>query len=193
MYSEYRIALVQCWLDNIAAILLDIDPNQNKLMSKTMRVNLLQGRHLDKKFQNKKERSVKSRRSATKLKRRASLSPYISEDEHGSSSSVLSALEEENPQLQEKQNFPELSFQAQLKMMAGIEKEFQSEKMKILLQLEERKTKMEESCMPSISKPQTPNLLSATPDGSHQQLRDRVKSAGALKMKERYTLVQYLY
>jgi len=193
MYSEYRIALVQCWLDNIAAVLLGIDPNQNKLMSKTMRVNLLQGRHLDKKFQNKKERSIKARRSATKLKRRASLSPYVSEDEHGSTSSALSAVEEENPQQKEKQNFPELSFQAQLKMMADIEKEFQSEKMKILLQLEERKTKMEESGTPATSRLQTPNLLSTTPDGSHQQLRDRVKSAGAMKMKERYKLAQHLY
>jgi len=185
MYSENRIALVQCWLDNIAAVLLDIDPDQNKLMSKTMRVNLLQGRHLNKKLQSKKDRSIKARRSAIKLKRRASLSPYVSEDEHGSTSSALSAVEEETPQQEEKQNFPELSFQAQLKMMANIEKEFQSEKMKILLQLEERKTKMEESGMPAASKLQTPNLLSAAPDASQQQLRNRVKSAGALKMKER--------
>lgn len=115
-----------------------------------------------------------------RVKRRASLSPYASEDEHGSTSSYLSALEEETTQDIKQDSIPELSFQAQLKMMAEIEKEFQLEKMKILLQLEEQQNKME-----SPSKSRRPSLLTTNSEGSHQYLRDRAKSAGALKMKER--------
>ena len=173
------MALVQCWLDNIAAVLLDIDPVQNRLMSKAMRLNLQQGRE---KLQRKKDNSIKARKSAMRVKQRASLSPYASEDECGSTSSLLSALEDDSPQEINQTSMPELSFQAQLKMMAEIEKKFQSEKMKILLQLEEQQNKME-----SPSKPQRPSLLTTTSkiEGSHQHLRDRAKSAGALKMKER--------
>lgn len=179
------MALVQCWLDNIAAILLGIDPAQNRLMSKTMRLNLQQGHQLNEKLQRKKDSSIKARKSLMRIKRQASLSPYASEDEYGSTSSFLSALEEETPQEKIKQSsLPELSFQVQLKMMAEIEKEFQSEKMKILLQLEEQRNKME---VQSPSKQRRPSLLTARnmTEGSHQYLRDRAKSAGALKMKER--------
>jgi len=48
------MALVQCWLDNIAAILLGIDPVQNRLMSKTMRLNLQQGHQLNESYKGKK-------------------------------------------------------------------------------------------------------------------------------------------
>ena len=178
------MALVQCWLDNIAAVLLGIDPVQNRLMSKTMRLNLQQGHQLNEKLQRRKDSSIKARRKVMQIKRRASLSPYASEDEYGSTSSILSALEDESPQKIHQTSLPELSFQAQLKMMAKIEKEFQSEKMKILLQLEEQQNKME---IQSPLKPRRPSLLTTgnATEGSHQRLRDRAKSAGAQKIKER--------
>lgn len=178
------MALVQCWLDNIAVVLLGIDPVQNRHMSKTMRLNLQQGNQFSKKLQRRKDSSIKARRNVIRIKRRASLSPYASEDEHGSTSSFISALEEDSPQEINSTSLPELSFQAQLKMMAEIEKEFQSEKMKILLQLEEQQNKME---VQSPTKSRRPSLLTASnaTEGSHQHLRDRAKSAGALKMKER--------
>ena len=174
------MSLVQCWLDNIAAVLLGIDPAQNRLMSKAMRVNLQQ-RH--NKLQRRKDSSIKARRSVQRVKRQASLSPYASEDDHGSTSSLLSALEEDTPQ-ELNQSMPELSFQAQLKRMAEIEKEFQSEKMKILLQLEEQQNKMEVKS-PSKSRKASLITTSNVTEGSHQHLRARAKSAGALKMKER--------
>ena len=178
------MSLVQSWLDNIAAVLLDTDPVQNRLMSNTMRLNLQQGHQLNEKLQRKKDSRVKARRSAMQLKRKASLSPYASEDEHGSTSSFLSALEEDSTPQELNQSMPELSFQAQLKRMAEIEKEFQSEKMKILSQLEEQQNKME---VKSPTKSRQLSLLTAgnVTKGSHQHLRDRAKSAGALKMKER--------
>lgn len=120
-----------------------------------------------------------------RVKRKASLFPYVSEDEHGSTTSILSALEEDNSPQELNRSMPELSFQAQLKRMAEIEKEFQSEKMKILLQLEEQQNKME---VKSPSKSRRLSLLTADnvmTEGSHQRLRDRAKSAGAVKMKER--------
>ena len=185
LYNEYRMSLVQCWLDNIAAVLLGIDPVQNRLMSKTMRLNLQQGHPLNEKLQKKKDSRVKARRSTMRVKRKASLFPYVSEDEHGSTTSILSALEEDNSPQELNRSMPELSFQAQLKRMAEIEKEFQSEKMKILLQLEEQQNKME---VKSPSKSRRLSLLTADnvmTEGSHQRLRDRAKSAGAVKMKER--------
>jgi len=178
------MALVQCWLDNIAAVLLGIDPVQNRLMSKTMRLNLQQGCQLNEKLQRKKEGSVKARRKVMRIKRQASLSPYASEDDHGSTSSFLSALEDESPQEVCQTALPELSFQAQLKMMAQIEKEFQSEKMKILLQLEEQQNKME-VLTPLKPRRQSKVTSTNTPEGSHQHLRARAKSAGAQKIKER--------
>ena len=180
------MALVQCWLDNVAAVLLGIDPVQNRLMSKTMRLNLQQGHKLNEKLQRRKDSSVKARRNVMRIKRGASLSPYASEDDHGSTSSFLSALEDESPKEIHQTSLPELSFQTQLKMMAEIEKEFQSEKMKILLQLEEQQNKME---VQSPLKPRRPSLLTTSnvTEGSHQHLRDRAKSAGAHKMKERYS------
>lgn len=177
------MALVQGWLDNIAAVLLGVDPVQNRLMSKTMRLNLQQAGHqLNEKLQRKKDSSIKARRSLMRIKRQASLSPYASEDDHGSTSSFLSALEEETQQEITQSSLPELSFQAQLKMMAEIEKEFQSEKMKILLQLEEQQNKMERKSPSWRTSILTPSNVT---EGSHQHLRDRAKSAGALRMKER--------
>ena len=178
------MALVQCWLDNIAVVLLGINPVQNRLMSKTMRLNLQQGLQLNEKLQRKKEGRVKARRKVVQLKRQASLSPYASEDDHGSTSSFLSALEDETPQEVCQTTLPEPSFQAQLKMMAQIEKEFQSEKMKILLQLEEQQNKIE---MQTPLKPRQQSVLTGnnTTEDSHQHLRARAKSAGAQKMKER--------
>ena len=149
-----------------------------------MRINLQQGHHLNEKLQKKKDSSIKARKSVMQIKRRASLSPYASEDEHGSTSSFLSALEDETPQDIKQTSLPELSFQAQLKLMAEIEKEFQSEKMKILLQLEEQHNKL--GVQSPIKQPQTTLLTTHSMDeGSHQHLRERAKSAGALKLKER--------
>ena len=178
------MALVQCWLDNIGAVLLGINPVQNRLMSKTMRQNLQQGHQLNEKAHRRKDSSIKARRNVIRIKRQASLSPYASEDEHESTSSFLSALEDETPQETHHAYLPELSFQAQLKMMAEIEKEFQSEKMKILLQLEEQQNKLGAQ---SPSKQRRTSLLTTSnaTEGSHKYLRDRAKSAGAQKMKER--------
>ena len=152
-----------------------------------MRLNLQQGHQFNEKIQKKKDSSIKARKSWRLTKRGASLSPYASEDEHGSTSSILSALEDGSPQEIVQRSLPELSFQAQLKMMAEIENKFQSEKMKILLQLEEQQNKMEGQ---SVFKPQQPTVLTASDmtEGSHQHLRDRAKSAGALRMKERLTI-----
>ena len=63
-----------------------------------MKLNLQQGNKLNKKQQKKKDSSIKARRNIMRLKKRASLSPYASEDENGSTTSLLSALEEDTPQ-----------------------------------------------------------------------------------------------